>query len=355
MWFASLRAAEGEIDNAIELYEKSKEINPLGRIPYANLPGMYAMLGKNNEALRLLVQATELHPDWDTPYQTMGIQLASLGRIDESLAWLQSAVEFSGNEWMTAAFAAGIYMTFGEYDRVQAVIDAIPESHPLLDYAGGLSLLISNDADGALEFMLNVVAEKTDEPLYIFGMIAGIAMYAGNLDVAEEYTLLSDPRLTSDSDLIIDRSTLQSVIQLAYIEKQRGNVQEAHDKLVSALPFVQDQPRLGIGGLGITDVQIYALLGRVEDAVAAFRDAVAEGYRGSIPFTVVPTADDPFLASIKDDQRFVAILAGMNADVERMRENAVKAEADSSWDALRQVVVDAVKADVVSGLKSAIP
>lgn len=354
MWFASLRTTEGSIEQAIDLYEKSQEVDPLGRIPYANLPGLYAQMGQNDEALRLLVQAVELHPDWSTPHQFMAIQLASLGRIDEALAWSKRAIDLSGDSMLAEGMDAGIYMTFGEYEQARRVVGNIPASHPLADFADGLSSIIDGDADVALKIMLAVIEEKPDQPLFIYGMIAGTALYAGDLDTAEEFTLRSSPILTSDADLVVDRYTLGNVIQLAYIAKQRGETQKAHDMLTGALPFVQSQPRLGTSGLGITDVQIYALLGRVEDAISAFRDAVAAGYRGSIPFSILPAEDDPLLASIVDDQRFVAILEGMNADVDRMHDNTLNAETSGDWSFLRQIVIQAVKSDVVAGLTSAI-
>jgi TolB-like protein/Tfp pilus assembly protein PilF len=354
MWFASLRATEGSIEQAIDLYEKSKEVDPLGRIPYANLPGLYAQMGQNDEALRLLVQAIELHPDWSTPHQFMAIQLASLGRIDEALAWIKRAIDLSGDSMLANGMDAGIYMTFGEYDQARQVVSNIPAAHPLADFADGLSSIIDRDADGALRIMLAVIEEKPDQPLFIYGMIAGTALYAGDLDTAEEFILRSSPILTSDADLVVDRYTLGNVMALAYIAKERGESQKAHDMLTDALPFVQSQPRLGTSGLGIADVQIYALLGRVEDAISAFRDAVADGYRGSIPFSILPTEDDPLLASIIDDQRFVAILEGMNADIDRMHDNTRNAEASDDWSFLRQIVIQAIKSDVVAGLKPTI-
>ncbi len=354
MWFASLRTTEGSIKQAIDLYEKSKEVDPLGRIPYANLPGLYAQMGQNDEALRLLVQAIELHPDWSTPHMFMAVQLASLGRIDEALAWIKRAIVLSGDSMMAEGLDAGIYITFDEYDHARQVVSNIPAVHPLADFADAIILVIERDIGGALKSMLAIVDEKPDQPLFIYGMISGVALLAGDLDTAEEFTLRSNPVLASDADLVVDRYTFNSVMQLAYVAKHRGETQKAHEMLTLALPFVQSQPRLGTGGLGIADVQIYALMGRVEDAISAFRDAVADGYRGSIPFSILPAEDDPFLASIIDDQRFVAILAGMNADIDRMHDNAVDAETSGNWDRLRQIVVEAVNSDVVAGLKSAI-
>ena len=353
MWFASLRAEEGEISQAIDLYEKSKEVDPLGRIPYANLPGLYAQKGQNDEALRSLVQAMELHPEWPTPYEYMAMHLVALGRLDESLAWMDRAKELTDNPIMTNSMDAGIYVAFEEYDRARKVFAELPPENPMADFADGILLLIDRDIRGALEFMLAVVEEKPDQPRYIYGIISSIALVAGDFDIAEKFTLLGTPVLTSDADLVIDRYSLGGVMQLAYIAKQRGDTQKAHELLTSALPVIQGQPRLGMGGHGIVDVQIYALLGRADDAISAFREAVAEGYRSQIPYNIWPARDDPFLKSISNDQRFVAILDVMNADVDRMSANSAEAESSGNWGILRQIVIQAAKADVIGGLKSA--
>ena len=111
------RAPEGLTDAAITLYEKSKEVDPLGRVPYANLPTLYARLGENDEALRQLIRATEIHTDWPTPYLVIAIQLMTLGRVDESLAWLARAQELSIDSLEIDNLSVAIYMAFGETRR----------------------------------------------------------------------------------------------------------------------------------------------------------------------------------------------------------------------------------------------
>lgn len=122
--------------------------------------------------------------------------------------------------------------------------------------------------------------------------------------------------------------------------------------LATALTYVQSLPRLGMGGHGIADVQIYALQGRVEDAISAFRDAVAEGYRSTVMFDLWQVQDDPYLASIRDDERFIALLATIESDIERMRDNAARAEESGDWNPLLQIVIQAAKPDFVAKLPS---
>ena len=352
MWFAGLRDTQGQVDEAIALYEKSKEVDPLGRIPYANLPGLYAQRGQHEESLRQLIQATKLHPDWATPFEYIALQLAALGRIDESLAWLYRAREVSSNPFEGGNVDIGIYMTFGDTDRAKEQLLTFPETHPLADYAEAIALIIDRDIYPALEMLVDKVEQETNPPTFIYGIVASVALLADDLEAAKEYTLRSNPVLTSDTDLVVDRYTIGSVIQLAYIAKRQGDNQKAHDLLAMALTYVQGLPRLGMGGHGIADVQIYALQGRVDDAISALRDAVDEGYRSTVMYDLWLLPDDPYLDSIRDDDRFVALLETIETDVERMRDNAARAEENDDWNPLLQIVIQAAKPDFVAKLPS---
>ena len=107
-----------------------------------------------------------------------------------------------------------------------------------------------------------------------------------------------------------------------------------------------------MGGRGIADVQIYALQGRVEDAISAFRDAVDEGYRTTVMYDLWLLPDDPYLDAIRDDERFVALLETIETDVERMRDNAFRAIKNDDWNPLLQIVIRAAKSDFVAKLPS---
>jgi hypothetical protein len=94
-------------------------------------------------------------------------------------------------------------------------------------------------------------------------------------------------------------------------------------------------PRLGTFGFGIRDVQIYALLGRKEEALAAFRDAIDAGYRGSLLFDGWPLFADPYIESIRDDPRFIAMLDELDGYLALMRDRLLEAEAKDNLAGLR--------------------
>jgi hypothetical protein len=105
--------------------------------------------------------------------------------------------------------------------------------------------------------------------------------------------------------------------------------------LNAALLAVRDLPRVGTFGFGIRDVQIYALLGRSEDALAAFRDAIDQGYRGSIIFDGWPLEIDPYLDSIRQDPRFLLMTDELERYIDVMRQSLIRAGQTGDFESLR--------------------
>jgi hypothetical protein len=124
-------------------------------------------------------------------------------------------------------------------------------------------------------------------------------------------------------------------LKLAYIEQQRGRNATATEMLTQTLDVLRGLPRLGTFGFGIRDVQIYALLGRKEEALAAFRDAIDAGYRGSLLFDGWPLFADPYIDSIRDDPRFIAMLDELDGYLALMRDRLLEAEAKDNLAGLR--------------------
>ena len=73
-----LRAREGQVSHAIEIFEKLKKDNPDLSEPYNNLAVLYAVEGRLDDARRILLESLEREPD--------AITYASLGEVYTKLA-----------------------------------------------------------------------------------------------------------------------------------------------------------------------------------------------------------------------------------------------------------------------------
>jgi len=350
MWFGSLRELEGETDEAIALFQKSMEVDPLGRIPYVNLPALYAAKGMYDEALQHWIAATDIHPDWPTPYQYIAVHLTGLGRLDEALAWYKHARSMNDDAFEMGNLDVGIYVEFGDTSKALQSLSEVPPEHPMADFIAGFAPIIDGDPRKAQEIMLAAVESDPNLPFFVYGVVANVAMLNGDLETARKYALLFNPVLAGDADLVVDQFTVRSILQLAYIKIQDGERQEAYEMLNKALPVVQEQPRLGMRGHGILDVQIYALLGRTDDALAAFAEAVEEGFRATIIYNFLPLEMDPYLESIRGDDQFIALLQLIKDDIRRMRENTLGPEESGSWEPLRQIAIQSARTAVQAAL-----
>ncbi len=335
MWFASLRDGEERLDEAIELYQRSMELDPLARIPYSNLPMIYAKRGQSEEALQLWLEAIRIHSDWPTVFEYIAVQLWGLGRLDEAYAWHQKAIEVGNDATTGHNMNIGLLIELGEFERARAAVDSIPPSHPFYGLADAFRMLLdARYAESHQEFVKAL--EKGDIPAKFVNILAAdTALLAGDFSSARKYTLESSPILGSDARITIDRNTARDAVKLAYIEQREGHKDKAVELLNASLQALRDLPRVGTFGFGIRDVQIYALLGRTEDALTALRDALDQGYRGSIFFDGWLLEMDPYLDSIRKDPRFGLMADELQHYLEQMRESLMQAEKAEDLESLR--------------------
>ncbi len=337
MWFALLRDAEQRYEDSIAFYHRAMQLDPLARIPYSNLPGLYAQQGQNEVALKLWLDAIEIHPEWPVPHQYIARHLFGMGRLDEAYAWSLAARELSTDAAQGGNIGVGIFVQFGDLDKSRDLLAAMPADRPLAIFKDGFNLLLDGDYSGALEsFRRNIDADEAGPP-YLFDIASDIALVAGDLQTARNYVLRGTPILNSDSKLQIDRFTVRQIVKLAFVYQRTGNVIRGNEMLHATLPVVQALPRLGMYGQGILDVQILALLGRKEDALSALRAAVTAGYRSSIPYNTWLLEDDPFLDSIRDDSRFADIVSELELLNGVMHSRLIEAEQSGNWAPLRAI------------------
>jgi TolB-like protein len=337
MWFASIRGTQRRIEEAIDLYHESLRVDPLGKIPYANLPGMYAQRGQNEEALDLYVKAVEIHPEWPRAYQNLAQHLQGLGRMDEAIAWGIKGQELSADP-LGGTSVIGPYIEFGEYEKVLGLFSEVTRDHPMYDYGLGIEKAMRGDFAGAAEIVERAIEGVENPRQFQLSLITGFSVLAGDFDKARKYAELHDPEFTADTDLEVDGSNVADLIRYAFILQNQGEDQRANDFLEIALDVVRTLPRVGVSGHGIRDVQILALQGKTLEALAALRDAIDEGFRGAVASNGWPLALDPYLDSLRGQPGFEAMVDELDDAVAQMQQRAFQAEQSGNWDELRALV-----------------
>jgi len=198
-------------------------------------------------------------------------------------------------------------------------------------------LLLDMDIRGALDFF-SAIAERGESLIaneFPAGAAAQIAILAGDLEKAREFIFIDEPILREDASLQVDAFTIPSIVRLAYISQREGDEAYAQELLQAALPVVQQQPRLGWFGQGIHEVRILALLGRKEDALGSLRELIDAGFREPVLTDFWSLELDPFLAALRDDQRFADMLDEVNRSLAEMYDRVLQAEDTGDWETLR--------------------
>ena len=330
VWFSSLRDSEGDTDEAIDLLTKAMHVDPLGRIPYVNLPSLYAMQGKPEKATHLLTKAMDIFPDWPTPYAYMSNHLQALGRLDESVAWSRLAQSMTEDP-MSAGNAMGVFVEFGDFERIREFGEQFPEDHPLYTMGAAFLYFTDNDYATALEMLQTVDVVSEIESSFAFPLAFMSAVKLGDLPSAREYIVRANPILASDTADAVDRRNVKAAILLAYVLKRLGEGERADGLLVQAETIVQRLPRLGVKGHGISDVHILAIQGRHDAALEALRDAIDEGFVSLMAYDMWTLDQDPIVDDLRDDVRFIAMKEELDSKIEAMRRNVDSAEESGDW------------------------
>ena len=121
------------------------------------------------------------------------------------------------------------------------------------------------------------------------------------------------------------------MLKYAYLlQRENPDSRVAAELLDRLLVVIEAQPRLGTGGHGNRDVQILALQGRPDEALARLRQAFDEGFRGSRAYDNWSLSQDPYLESIRDTDEYRSIEADIAAaiDIMKRRVNAARANND---------------------------
>jgi TolB-like protein/tetratricopeptide (TPR) repeat protein len=334
MWFATVRDNQQRTSEAIDLYHESLRVDPLGKIPYANLPGMYAQRGQNQQALELYIKAVEIHPDWPTAYRNLAAHLQALGRMDEAVAWGMKGAELSADP-LGGSSMTGAYMEFGEYEKILELFSGVTAEHPMYGYGTAMERAIVGDFAGATEVAERAIEGVENPRQFQLDLIAGFAVFAGDFDKARKYAELHEPDFAADADPTLTRYNVADLVRYAFILQNQGEGERAYSLLDLALDVVRTLPRIGISGHGIRDVQILALQGRTVEALAAFRDAIDEGFRGTAFANGWPLALDPYLGSLRGQPAFEAMVGELEEAIARMQQNVALAEQSGDWDSLR--------------------
>lgn len=318
----------GRVEAALELHQTALGLDPLSTpINMAVVEDLHE-LGRFEEVRERCQRVIDIDPDYPRAYTIMAdLYWEVFGQLDQAVEWLHKAIELDPGNPDHARWMGMVYLDLGDIPAgerwIRTAIDMAPNQYASLWAAIYLARHTGEqeDAVNAANAMLEMAPGN-----WLSLLVLRDADYRdGNISVALERYREAKPDLFENEAPVIDATNFGWAIEIANVLIRAGQRDHADILLQGALSAILTRPRLGFSGYGISDVEIYALLGDREFALDLLARAVGEGWRSGWR---IGTERNDNLASLHSDPRYQAVLTEIVADMEAQlnRVNALRGE-----------------------------
>ncbi len=282
-WYAEmLRHNLGRPDEALILIQKALELNPLSPAISSTVGEIYEGLGRFESALEAYQSTIQANPDFAPGYAAIGLlQWNTFAHLDEAIRWLTRTSELDPGNPDYMSWVTEIYLDLGDDVSARAAVDralVLGADQFLPNMAKArLSLFAGNadEAERSAAYALQIWPGHRDA----LAVLRDADVVADRLDDARFRYEKTHPELIYTEGVQITPANLRLVIDMSMVLQRTGDVERANLLLENSRDAIQSMPRLGVWGFGISDVEIYALEGKRNRALAALRLAIDEGWR----------------------------------------------------------------------------
>ncbi len=315
-WYAALLADSGRDKEASAQMQKALALDPLSIIINFNVANYHTRFGRFDEAMAQNEKIIEIDPTAPLGYSGKAYLFWSVyGRLDKAAAWLGKAVSLDPGNPQHSALLGALYAGLGDDQQAGCWLKHAIKLGPDDSVANSniAYLYTSRGQDEQALPYARLGLKYTSDQFDSLAVLRDIELRAGHVDQARAHYEKVYPALLSAAEPAINRLNYQAAIDLAYVLRQSGEQKRANLLLDRSLAFIQSgMPRLGYGGYGIADVQIYAQQGDNKRALATLRQAIDESWRGNWSYYL---EQEPSLASLRSEPEFQAMITEIKADM----------------------------------------
>jgi TolB-like protein/cytochrome c-type biogenesis protein CcmH/NrfG len=299
----------GKFEKVRERCERIIEIDPDYPRAYTIMADLYwEVFGELDEAVRWLHKAIELDPGNPDHFRWMGMVFLDLGDMEAGERWIRQAIRIAPTQYTSLWSAVYLHRYTGDHDK------AVEAAEILLESARNTAQLPSGS-----------VVEVAPADWLSLLVLRDADYRSGNPQAALERYRLAKPELV-DGDLpAIDVTNFKWAIEIANVMIRIGRSDRAEKLLQGALTALQGRPRLGFSGYGISDVEIFALLGENDRAIEMLRTAVDEGWRSG---WWINTEVNNNLVSLHKNPRYREIVQGIKIQMSEQLARATMLDPD---------------------------
>jgi TolB-like protein/Tfp pilus assembly protein PilF len=314
-WYGSLlRQYLDRPQEALVLARKAAALDPLSADIIDDLARTLVYLGRFEEALVQFKKAVEVDPDYAWGYTSLAQYFEFVsGELDRAVRWIRKSVSVDPTSSMYPAFLAWSYLSLGDLDRAEYWVERSVELGPESLWTHVVRVLLNlyrGDESAAVDYAHKVIASKQDS-IPAINVLRDHELRGKRFTNAHALFEENHPELMNDDPRINSRNYRQA-ISLALVLFKTGEPERVELLLDRSLQHLETHSRLGIGGYGIADVEIYALQGEKQKALSALQQAIDEGWRTDWWYYL---KRDLNLESLHGEPEFQAMVAEIETDM----------------------------------------
>jgi len=300
---------------ALEYHQTALELDPLSTPINMTVIEDYHELGRFEDALAGCKRIIEIDPDFPRAYTIMAdLYWEVFAQLDEGVRWLHKANELDPGNPDHARWLGMIYLDLGDTiagEYWMREVKRLAPSQYDSQWSEVYLALYTMESEEIVDLAEELLEVSPDNWLAL-RLLRNADAAAGRGTVALERYRAVRPEFFDREDPDVNATNWGWAIEIANILAKTGKRELADTLLNKALVLIEDRPRLGYDGFGISDAEIYALMGDKERALDAFATAVEAGWR--IGWWVRTELNDN-LAILHDDPRYQAIVAGIQSQM----------------------------------------
>lgn len=331
-WYGDvLLVNRAQPEAALPLLGRARQLDPLSPAVIATYGRALEALGRFEEARAQYQKILEIDPASPIGYSMMGeFERLVSGRLDEAVRWYrQGIVHDPGNAALMGGLAL-CYLDLGDVGEATVWAGRAVARGPDQYWALVVAMLLNLRQEHRLDAL--ELADQLQVALLRDNFSLAAHVYLGEYREAIDVYADRYPELSCSGDVEVGRQNVFQAINLSLAREQTGEADCAQRMLEGALSVLSHMPRFGSMGYGIADVEVQVRLGRIDGALAALRAAVDSGWRAN---WWLQGGRSPHLAALRDEPRFRAMMAEVEADVAAQLARLRQAEQDGKSAAVR--------------------
>jgi TolB-like protein/Tfp pilus assembly protein PilF len=314
---------------AVRLAEQAVDLDPLSPIMRISLANRLEDLGHYDTARKELQSVLDIDPEFAPAVAEMADLSGETGHFDEQIRWLRKSMELDPGRLYKRIDETIALLSLGmpeEVDRIKRLLEEADPEHVSNGWIEMLQNIYRHNLPATLE-AAQWVNRKEGFQGAIQRVIARLYMMSGDEEKAMQAFELNDPALKDPASWreSIEKDVLSACLYGWLL--QRGADADGGKRLVDQanLYMKEELPRY-VDSPERYDIGICQLAqGKFDEAIETLEKVVDHGFYGRWWLRTPLPLFDP----VRDDPRFLAALAKIDAEMARQRENLARMQTEA--------------------------